>query len=148
MKKNPVRDGICGIGSAFILLCILAVFAVIFVVPLVKEWPYQTSFTLEHVQAVLNDQSLFGVYQNSIFVAFFTAVLGLLITYGAALATARSGLNGKLKGVIDAIALVTNTIPEWLSVLPLCLSFQARLCRIHSSLSFCVMWYISFPPLT
>lgn len=111
MKKNPVRDGICGIGSAFILLCILAVFAVIFVVPLVKEWPYQTSFTLEHVQAVLNDQSLFGVYQNSIFVAFFTAVLGLLITYGAALATARSGLNGKLKGVIDAIALVTNTIP-------------------------------------
>ncbi len=43
--------------------------------------------------------------------AFFTAVLGLLITYGAALATARSGLNGKLKGVIDAIALVTNTIP-------------------------------------
>ena len=51
------------------------------------------------------------MYQNSIFVAFFTAVLGLLITYGAALATARSGLNGKLKGVIDAIALVTNTIP-------------------------------------
>lgn len=111
MKKNRLRDGICGAGSAFIILCILAIFAVIFVVPLVQEWPYQISFTLEHVQAVLNDQSLFGVYQNSLFVAFYTALLGLLVTYGAALATARSGLNSKLKGVIDAIALITNTIP-------------------------------------
>ena len=111
LKKNRLRDGICGVGSAVIILCILSVFAVIFVVPLVQEWPYQISFTLEHFQAVFNDQSLFGVYQNSIFVAFCTALLGLLVTYGAALATARSGLNGRLKGVIDAIALVTNTIP-------------------------------------
>ena len=111
LKKNPLRDGICGVGSAVLILCILSVFAVIFVVPLVQEWPYQINFTLEHFQAVFNDQSLFGVYQNSIFVDFCTALLGLLVTYGAALATARSGLNGRLKGVIDAIALVTNTIP-------------------------------------
>lgn len=111
LKKSPVRDGICAVGSSLILLSILAVFAVIFVVPFVQEWPYQVNFTLEHVQEVLRDQSLFGVYQNSILVAVCTALLGLFITYGAALATARSGLNGKLKGVIDAIALVTNTIP-------------------------------------
>lgn len=111
MKKNRIRDGICGGISTFIILCILAIFAVIFVVPLVQEWPYQVNFTLEHVMDVLNDWSLFGVYQNSLFVAFCTALLGLLVTYGAALATARSGLNGRLKGVIDGIALVTNTIP-------------------------------------
>ena len=111
LKKNWVGDGFCAAGSSLIILSVLAVFAVIFVVPLVQEWPYQISFTLEHVQAVLNDSSLFGVYKNSIFVAVCTALLGLLITYGAALATARSGLSGKLKGVIDAIALVTNTIP-------------------------------------
>ena len=111
LKKNRMRDGVCAAGSSLIILSVLAVFAVIFVVPLVQEWPYQVSFTLEHVQAVLNDSSLFGVYKNSIFVAVCTALLGLLITYGAALATARSGLSGKLKGVIDAIALVINTIP-------------------------------------
>ena len=66
---------------------------------------------LEHIQDVLSDQSLLGVYKNSIFVAVCTALLGLLVTYGAALVTARSGLNGKLKSVIDGIALVTNTIP-------------------------------------
>lgn len=110
-KKDNVRDGVCAIGSSLIILSILAIFAVIFVVPFVREWPYQVQFTMEHFNEVLNDSSLFGVYKNSIFVAVSTALFGLLITYGAALATARSGLNGKLKGVIDAIALVTNTIP-------------------------------------
>ena len=111
LKKNRIRDGICGIGSALILLSLLAVFAVIFVVPLVQEWPYKTGFTLEHIQSVLADQSLLGVYKNSLLVAGGTAVLGLAVTYGAALATARSQLKNKLKAVIDGIALVTNTIP-------------------------------------
>ena len=111
LKKNNIRDGICAAGSSLIILSILAIFAVIFVVPFVREWPYQVQFTMEHFNEVLNDSSLFGVYKNSIFVAVSTALLGLLITYGVALATARSGLNGRLKGVIDAIALVTNTIP-------------------------------------
>ena len=110
-KKDNFRDGICAAGSSLIILSILAIFAVIFVVPFVREWPYQVQFTMEHFSEVLNDSSLFGVYKNSIFTAVSTALFGLLITYGSALATARSGLNGRLKGVIDAIALVTNTIP-------------------------------------
>ena len=111
LRKNRVRDGIFMAGSAMILLMLISVFAVIFVVPLVREWPYQTNFTMEHVIDTLTDSSLFGVYQNSLFVAVCTAAAGLLITYGAALATARSGLKGRLKAVIDSIALVTNTIP-------------------------------------
>ena len=80
-------------------------------VPFVEEWPYQISFTLEHLQAVLNDNSLTMVYRNSIFVAVLTAVLGLLITYGAALVTARSNMKHRWKGIINSIALITNTIP-------------------------------------
>lgn len=110
-RKNYVRDGGFGILSGLILLVMISIFAVIFVVPLVQEWPYQTSFTLEHVKSVLQDNSLLGVYENSLFVAVATAVAGLLVTYGAALSSARSSLNGKLKSVIDSIALVTNTIP-------------------------------------
>ena len=40
-----------------------------------------------------------------------TAIIGVLISYGAALVTARSTLNAKLKSVVEAIALVINTIP-------------------------------------
>lgn len=111
LQKNPLRDWVCGIGSGIILLVLVSIFLVIFVVPFVEEWPYQTSFTLEHLQAVLNDNSLTMVYRNSIFVAVLTAVLGLLITYGAALVTARSSMKHRWKGIINSIALITNTIP-------------------------------------
>ena len=69
--------------------------------------------TLEgaHVQAVFEDRQLYGVYVNSVIVALITALAGTLIAYGGALVTARSTVSGKLKKVIDSIALVTNTIP-------------------------------------
>ena len=111
LQKNPLRDWFCGIVSGIILLVLVSIFLVIFVVPFVEEWPYQTSFTLEHLQAVLNDNSLTMVYRNSIFVAVLTAVLGLIITYGAALVTARSSMKHRWKGIITSIALITNTIP-------------------------------------
>lgn len=111
LQKNSLRDWFCGIVSGIILLILVSIFLVIFVVPFVEEWPYQTSFTLEHLQAVLNDNSLTMVYRNSIFVAVLTAVLGLLITYGAALVTARSNMKHRWKGIINSIALITNTIP-------------------------------------
>ena len=111
LQKNPLRDWFCGIVSGIILLVLVSIFLVIFVVPFVEEWPYQTSFTLEHLQAVLNDNNLTMVYRNSIFVAVLTAVLGLIITYGAALVTARSSMKHRWKGIITSIALITNTIP-------------------------------------
>lgn len=111
LKKNKVRDSICGAGSGILMVCMLSVFAVIFVVPLVEEWPYQTGFTMEHVREVFQDNSLVSVYENSLFVAGCTAVLGLGVTYGAALVTARSKMGSRWKAVIDSIALVTNTIP-------------------------------------
>ena len=111
LQKNSLRDWFCGIVSGIILLILVSIFLVIFVVPFVEEWPYQISFTLEHLQAVLNDNSLTMVYRNSIFVAVLTAVLGLFITYGAALVTARSSMKHRWKGIINSIALITNTIP-------------------------------------
>lgn len=111
LKKGPLRDIVCGAASALILASVLSVFAVIFVVPLVKEWPYRLQGTAEHIRSVLGDPSLLAVYKNSILTAVLTAVLGSLTVYGAALATARSSLNGKLKGIIESIALATNTIP-------------------------------------
>ena len=44
-------------------------------------------------------------------VAFATAVLGVLVSYGAALVTARAGLSPKLTKIVDAISMITNTVP-------------------------------------
>ena len=111
LKKSPARDWFCSVGSGVILAGVLSVFVVIFVVPFVDEWPYRMHFTTEHLGEVFSDYTLSGVFTNSLMVAFVTALVGTLMSYGAALVTARSTVSARLKGVIESIALITNTIP-------------------------------------
>ena len=124
LEKNYVRDGIFMVISGCIMLGILSIFAVIFVVPFVEEWPYRLGFTLDHFTSVLQDPNLLSVFTNSLFVAFCVAVVGVLMSYGAALITARSTLNEKLKSVIEAIALVINTIPGMVLGIAFLLTFS------------------------
>lgn len=111
IKRNIKRDAACGIISGIFMLCVVSIFLVIFIVPFVEEWPYNIQFTLKNIKNVLSDPNLLNVYTNSLFVAVITAVCGTLTAYGAALVTARSTINSKLKSVIESIALITNTIP-------------------------------------
>ena len=111
LRRNPGRDTAWGLSGTVLAILILCMFVVIFVVPLVERWPYQTGFTLEHFQEVFSDNELQTVYLNSLGMALATALFGTLAAYGAALITARGKLPGWCKQVIDAIALVTNTIP-------------------------------------
>ena len=111
LKKGVKRDVVFSVLSGAILICALSMFVVMFITPFIEEWPYRMNFTLEHLQAVFEDRQLYGVYVNSVMVALVTALVGTLIAYGGALVTARSTVSGKLKKVIDSIALVTNTIP-------------------------------------
>ena len=124
LRRNPVRDTGWGAVGTILSVAILAIFAVIFVVPMVEEWPYRVTFTTEHVLAVLQDSELLTVYQNSLFVALLTALFGTLIAYGAALITARSTVHRYCKRVIEAIALVTNTIPGMVLGLAFLFSFS------------------------
>ena len=111
LRRNPGRDTAWGLSGAVVSVLMLSLFVVIFVVPLVERWPYQTGFTLEHFQEVFADNELQRVYLNSLVMSLATALFGTLAAYGAALITARSRLPGWCKQVIDSIALVTNTIP-------------------------------------
>lgn len=111
IQKNKVRDIGCGLAGSLVCLGILAVFAVIFLVPFVEEWPYHISFTLEHIKSVLSDHELFSVYRNALYVALLTAFAGTLTVYGSALVTARSRIDTKWKNLIEAAAMITNTIP-------------------------------------
>lgn len=91
LPKNRGRDWLCEIGSGLIILGVLSIFAVIFIVPFVQDWPYQTGFSMEHFRAVFQDAGLMGVYKNSLYVALLTAVFGTLAAYGSALITAQEG---------------------------------------------------------
>lgn len=111
LRKDRPRDIFCGLASGILILTVLSIFAVLFVVPFVEDWPYYTDFTLNHFREVFSDPNLYGVYTNSLLVAFATAIIGMLVAYGSALLVERSTVPQKMKNVIEGVALVTNTIP-------------------------------------
>lgn len=111
LKENKIRDYGLGIASMLVVVSVLSIFAVIFIIPFVKSWPYETSFTMNNFKNILENSDLTYVYTNSLKIALVTALLGTFIAYGAALITSRSEINKKYKSIIESIALVTNTIP-------------------------------------
>lgn len=111
IKQNRIRDTFWGTLSILINIIIIAIFAVIIIVPFVGEWPYRINFTIQNVINIFNDPALLGVIKNSLLVAIFTAIVGTIVVYGAALVSARSTINKHLKKIIESITLATNTIP-------------------------------------
>ena len=109
--RNHLRDGLLLAYYGLIALALLAVFAVMFVVPFVEQWPYKPVFTLEVLKRILSDSSIWEVYGHSVGVALATAVLGTMFCYVAALVNARSQLKGWCRTTMDSFAMLTNTIP-------------------------------------
>ena len=111
LKRNRLRDSLLGPLSSGICFALISVFAVIFILPFIRQWPYQISFSMEHIYAVFKDPQLLHVLKNTLLMAFGSAVLGTLFTYAAALISERSHI-GKYKcKSLDALSLITNTIP-------------------------------------
>ncbi|RDY28485.1 ABC transporter permease subunit [Romboutsia weinsteinii] len=124
LKKNNIRDYGLGFVSMIIILGITSIFVVIFVVPFVKSWPYDVTFTMGNFKNILANSNLTVVYANSLKIAIATAIIGTLIAYGAALVTSRSEIDKKYKSIIESIALVTNTIPGMILGIAFLVSFS------------------------
>ena len=108
---DKLRDGGFLVFYLALTLMLLSVFAIMFIVPFVKSWPYQPWFTLETVKRIFAESAIFGVYINSLYVALLTAVCGTILCYLAGMINARSHLNGWCKSLMDVFAMVTNTVP-------------------------------------
>ena len=124
LRSNLGRDAAWGLSGTAFSIAVLAIFAVIAVIPMVENWPYKPNFTMEHFREVFSDQDLITVYFHSLKMALLTAFFGTLVAYGAALITARSTLPRACKQIMDAIALVTNTIPGMVLGLAFLFSFS------------------------
>ena len=124
IPKNRARDSVFTGLSLLILVTVLLILAVIFIVPFAKSWPYALTPTLDHIKVALGDESLIGVYQNSLLAALLTAALGTLVVYGATLISARSRFSHSLGKILDSVALVTNTIPGMVLGVAFLLAFK------------------------
>lgn len=107
--RHRLRD-ICGmIYIIFISFSIIFIFSTIFIVPFTQNYPYDLSFTIDHLITVLVDKEFINVLLNSIKVAFMTAFIGTFISYTAALLEVRLQL--KASKYFYFISMLTNTIP-------------------------------------
>ncbi|MFJ7950970.1 ABC transporter permease subunit [Lysinibacillus sp. NPDC096418] len=109
LVKHRVRDITFGIISLISVGVIFVIFSTMIIVPFTKGYPYDLSFTLEHVQNVLAEKELTKVYVNSLIVAFLTAAFGVCITFISALLNVRTPLKGRKS--LDFVSMVTNTVP-------------------------------------
>lgn len=111
VSVNRVRDGLYLSYYLIITLALLSVFVVMFVVPFVKQWPYQPFFTLDVITRIVSDGSIWQVYEHSVAVALVSAAIGTVFCYAAALVKARSQLPGWCQTTMDSFAMITNTVP-------------------------------------
>ena len=109
--RSSVRDAAFLCYYVVLAALLLSVFAVMFVVPFVKSWPYQIEPTAETFIRVVSDPAIGRVYLNSIGVALASAALGTAVTYFAGMINARSKLSGWCRRAMDSLAMITNTVP-------------------------------------
>lgn len=137
LKKNNIRDLGLGCVSIGIIGMILSVFAVIFIIPFVEQWPYRISFTIDNVIKMVSERELITVYCNSLFVAFWTSVLGTILSYSTALVSARRGAHRNLGKIPDYISLITNTIPGMVLGVAYLLAFKGTV--IHNTFAILIL---------
>lgn len=111
LMPSAARDGaflLFYAGLAAVLLCI---FAVMFIVPFVENWPYKPNFTIQHFIDILGEDDIGGIYLRSIGVAAASAAIGTFISFAAALIQARSKLPRVCRSAMDGLAMMTSTLP-------------------------------------
>lgn len=109
LVKHRLRDALFTIYSILCVTAVCIIFSTMFIVPFTKGYPYDFSFTLEHVQNVLAEKDLTKVYINSLIVAVLTAILGVGVTFMSALLNTRTPLKGRKS--LDVTSMMTNTVP-------------------------------------
>jgi len=111
LPNNRWRDLCFAMLSIFTVVTMVAIFLVMFIAPFVKNFPYDMGFTTQFFQEALSSKMMVDVYENSIFVAVVSALLGTLISYSAAIINVRTTLSKKWKISIDVFSMITNTVP-------------------------------------
>ncbi|MEC1156673.1 ABC transporter permease subunit [Cytobacillus horneckiae] len=109
MVENKIRDIILGFISIIVLMGMLSIFLVMFIAPFLTSFPYDLTVTMQHFINVFTSNDLTAVYKNSLIVAFFTTVVGIILAYSSAILNTRTGLKGRV--AFDVVSMITNTLP-------------------------------------
>lgn len=116
---------------------ILGVFAVLIIIPMVTNWPYELTPTFNNFTRFLQDDSLVQTLKNSLWMALLTAGFGTIIAYLAAILTSRERKLYRMNQLIDSIATITNSIPGMVLGVAYLLLFSGS--QLHNTLMILVI---------
>jgi iron(III) transport system permease protein len=111
LPENKLRDLALACVSIVTVTSIISVFLVMFIAPLVKNYPYDMTLTAQFIQSALLSGTIIDVYENSLFVAIVSAVVGTLIAYSAAIINVRTAMSKREKMSLDLFSMITNSVP-------------------------------------
>lgn len=111
LPENRLRDFSFGVLSFLTVVAMVSVFLVMFIAPVVKNYPYDMSLTAQFLQNVLSSGALLEVYENSVVVALVSAGVGTVISYSAAIINVRTAMGKQAKMSMDLFAMIANTVP-------------------------------------
>ncbi|MEG0392295.1 MAG: ABC transporter permease subunit, partial [Anaerovoracaceae bacterium] len=97
LPKNPLRDILLGTFSTGTLLAVLSIFAVVFVIPFVRQWPYDKTASFSTFFIRIEGSNITGTLVNSITVSLITAVIGSVLVYACGLISQRSSGGTRLR---------------------------------------------------
>lgn len=137
IKKNAVRDWCYRVLFLGLSFFILGVFAVLIIIPLVTNWPYELTPTFNNFTRFLQDDSLVQTLKNSLWMALLTAGFGTIIAYLAAILTSRERKFYRVNQLIDSIATITNSIPGMVLGVAYLLLFSGS--QLHNTLMILVI---------
>ena len=108
---NAARDAALFTACAAITLVLLGVLAVCQLAAIVKLWPYDLSWTLDHYRFGDFDGGGWDAVTNSTLLALATAVLGTALVFAGAYVAERTRALRGLRNVYAAFALAPAAVP-------------------------------------
>lgn len=108
IKENKLRDMFSYIFVGVIIVFLFCLFGSFLYLAFVKNFPYDTSFSIEHFEYVYKN-GIFKYLGNSLFISLIVAILGTIFAYFTAYVTAR--FDKKINNVFHVFAISSLAIP-------------------------------------
>lgn len=110
-KPNRVGDALLALFCIGVCGMLLATIGMALYTSVIKLWPYDLSFTLQHYHFVLVESDMADAYTNSLKVALCTALLGSVIVFLGAYVIEKTRNLGWMRNAMHLMAVLSMAVP-------------------------------------
>ncbi|MBV8249702.1 MAG: putative 2-aminoethylphosphonate ABC transporter permease subunit, partial [Comamonas sp.] len=110
-KPHRIGDALLALFCTLVCGLLLATIGMALYTSVIKLWPYDLVFTLDHYRFVLFESDMADAYTNSLLVALCTAVCGSLIVFLGAYLIEKTRNLGWMRRVMHLMAVLSMAVP-------------------------------------